>query len=117
MNFFNKFFKRNKNRNRNENPLFTIIKEAFPIDFDFSDYTIYHIKSFEYKESNIELFDKCIKEEDFYKILDTLNYNSQSNNIGVYYLLNSNGEGMIYLLYDPIELWEKGYILKNIKYL
>ena len=53
MNFFNKFFKRNKNRNRNENPLFTIIKEAFPIDFDFSDYTIYHIKSFEYKESNI----------------------------------------------------------------
>lgn len=43
---------------------------------------VYHIKSFEYSDANVELFNKNKDDKDFYKILDKLEFNSQSNKVG-----------------------------------
>lgn len=106
MKLFDKLFDSKK-----ENPFFTIFKQTFPKGTDFSQSKVYHIKSFQDTDSNMELFEKKKFDKDFYMILDGLEYNSQTNNIGMYYVINSEGNGTVYLLSDPVELWEKESII------
>lgn len=59
----------------------------------------------------MELFES----NDFHNVLEKLQYNSQSDNVGVYYVINSDKQSVIYLLSDPLELFEKEYIMKEYK--
>lgn len=106
MNFFDKLFDTKK-----ENPFFTIFKKTFPKGTDFSQSKVYHIKSFQFTDSNMELFERNKFDKDFYKTLDRLEYNSQTNNIGIYYVISPEGNGLVYLLSDSMELWEKESIM------
>lgn len=95
------------------NPHLIILKGALPKNIDLSKARVYHIKSFEYTDSNMALFDKNIDDENFYKILENLQYNSQANNVSVYYVVKSDGQSEVYLVSDPLELYEKEYVMKK----
>lgn len=107
MKFLDNLFK------KKDNPFFAIFKQALPKGTDLSNSKVYHIKSFEYTDSNMELFNKNRDTEDLYYVLDKLAYNSQSNNVGIYYVVNLNGQNEIYLVSDPLELLEKEYIMEK----
>ena len=96
-----------------ENPHLTLFKSVLLRKVDLSMSKVYHIKSFEYTDSNMDLFDKNRDCKDFYSALDKMKYNSQSNNVGLYYVINSEGQNDIYLVSDPLELYEKEYVIKK----
>lgn len=98
---------------KKENPFFTIFKKTFPKGNDFNGFKVYHIKSFQYTDSNMELFERGKYKEDFHKILDSLEYNSLTNNVAIYYVVSPEGKGMVYLLSDPFELLEKEYVMEK----
>ena len=106
MNFFDKLFGSRKS-DKKENPYFTLFKGVFLKGTNFTDCKIYHIKSFEYKDANMELYEKNKYEKDFYKTLEKLEYNSQTNSVRLYYVIDSVGNGVCYLLADPYELLER----------
>ena len=108
MNIFKNIFGRKK-----ENPFLIIFRQVSPKNFDFDNSNLYHIKSFEYTNENMQAFDKNIKKKNLYDILNKLNYNSQSNNVSVYYSSNSESQNKIYLVSDPLELYEKEYIMEE----
>lgn len=56
-------------------------------------------------------------EKDFYKTLTDLQYDSQTNNVAIYYVINPSGSGMVYLLSDPIELLEKEYVMEKYEWI
>jgi len=72
---------------KNEKPLFQLMRMAFPKGFDFDKYKIYHIKSFENTEYNLDLFEANLNNERLPSMLNRLYYNSQGDNVGVYFLL------------------------------
>lgn len=112
----NLFNLKKKNSKLNiSNPEFKILKDVLPKETDFANSYIYHIKSFELTDSNIKLFEENKNKEDFYKILKTLNYNSQKNNVNLYYII-TNEVHRIYLVSDPLELFEKEQIIHYRKY-
>lgn len=112
MNFFDKLFGSSKS-DKNENPYFTLFKGVFPKGTNFTDCKIYHIKSFEYTDANMKLYENNKYEKDFYKTLEKLEYNSQTNSVGLYYVIDSVGNGVCYLLADPYELLEREYIMEK----
>lgn len=107
MKFLEKLFK------KKENPFYTIFKQVLPKGIDLTNSKVYHIKSFEYTDSNMDLFNKNKYNKGFNNILDKLEYNSQSNNVSVYYVINPSGQNDIYLISDPLELMEKEYIIEK----
>jgi len=112
MNFFDKLFGSSKS-DKKENPNFTLFKGVFPKGMNFTDCKIYHIKTFEYTDANMELYEKSRYEKDFYKTLEKLEYNPKTNSVGLYYVVDSFGYGVCYLLADPYELLEKEYIMEK----
>lgn len=98
-----------------ENLFFKVFKQTFPKDVDFTDSKVFHLKSFEYTDSNMELFESNIESKDFFKVLEKLEYNSQSNNVEIYYVINPEEKNVIYMLSDPFELFEKEYVMKEYK--
>ena len=98
---------------KKENSFFTLFKQAFPKSFDFNESEVYHVKSFEYSDSNLYLVDKNIFNSNLIDILEDLEYNTQSDNIGMYYVVNSEGLSSMYLIYDPFELLSNERILKQ----
>ena len=111
MKFLNKLFEPKPK----ENPFFTIFKQALPKGADFTESKIFHLKSFEYTDSNMELFENSIESTDFYNVLEKLQSNSQSNNVEIYYVINPEDKNVIYMLSDPFELFEKEYVMKEYK--
>jgi hypothetical protein len=111
MKFLNKLF--SDGSEEKENATFTLFKQAFPKGTDFSNFKVYHIVSFEYSDANMELFDENMNDKDFYKILDKLEYNFQSNNVGIYYVISPDGKAEVYIIADPLELLEKEYIMRK----
>lgn len=107
MKFLDNLFK------KKENPFYIIFKQALPKGTDLSNSKVYHIRSFEYTDSNMKLFNKSRDTKDFFHVLDKLEYNSQSNNVSVYYVVNPNGQNDIYLVSDPLELLEKEYVIEK----
>ena len=98
---------------KKENPFYTIFKQVIPKEIDLGNSRVYHIKSFEFTDSNMKMFYENMDKNDFYNILDKLEYNSQSNNVALYYIVNPNGKNDIYLVSDPFELYEKEYIINH----
>ncbi|MBF4494812.1 hypothetical protein IR010_19895 [Flavobacterium sp. MR2016-29] len=96
-----------------ENPHLIIFKSALTKQVDLSRSRVYHIKSFEYTESNMILFNKNRDNSNFFNILDKMQYNSQSNNVGLYYVVNLEGQNDIYMISDPLELYEKEYVIEK----
>ena len=103
----------NKLFGKKENPHLVILKQVLPKEIDLSKSVIYHIKSFEFTNLNMDLFDKNMGDKNFYSVLDKLDYNSQSDNVGLYYVINPQNQNYIYLVSDPLELYEKEYIVKK----
>jgi hypothetical protein len=99
--------------NKKENSFFTLFKAAFPKSFDFNELEVYHVKSFKYTDSNLDLVDKNISNSNLVDILESLEYNAQSDNIDVYYVINSIGQSSLYFISDPVELFSNGYIVKQ----
>lgn len=61
----------------------------------------------------MELFRKNKLKEDFHKTLEKLKYNSQANNICLFYVINKDQTGNIYLIYDPFDFWEKECLIEE----
>ena len=114
MKFFDKLF--GDRNDKKENADFIIFKQTFPKGPDFKGSKVYHIKSFQYTDINMELYEKHKYQKDFHQILERLDYNSQTNNVGLYYVVDSEGKGMVYLLADPFELFEKEYIMEQYEW-
>lgn len=95
------------------NPYFEILRYVLPKSFDFNSYKIYYIKGFEMTNKNIELFVLNSDKEGFVNILKELKYNSQANNVSVYYLEKKANQGEVILITDPLELYEKEQIIKR----
>lgn len=113
MNFFYNLFK--PKPIVNENPYFKIFKQVFPKDVDFKESKVFYLKSFEYNDSNMELFERNIESSDFNIVLEKLQYNSQTNNVEIYYVINPDGKNVIYMLSDPFEVFEREYLMKEYK--
>ncbi|OAE90432.1 hypothetical protein [Flavobacterium psychrophilum] len=98
---------------KKEHPYFEILRYVLPENFEFNNYKIYYIKGFEMTDKNIELFVLNSDKEDFVSILKELKYNSQADNVSVYYLEKELDRGEIILITDPLELYEKEQIIKR----
>lgn len=107
MKYLEKLFK------KKENPFYTIFRQVLPKGIDLTNSKVYHIKSFEYTDSNMDLFNRNKYSNEFIHILAKLEYNSRSSNVSIYYVINPNGQNDIYLIADPLELMEKEYVIEK----
>ena len=95
------------------NPYFEILRCVLPENLDYNRYKIYYIKGFEMTDKNIESFILNSDKEDFVRVLKELKYNSQVNNVSIYYLEKELNRGEVILITDPLELYEKEQIIKR----
>jgi hypothetical protein len=100
-----------------KNPTFTLLKATFPKNFNFSEYKVFYITSFEATEENIVLMQSQYKLPTFIQAVKDLSYNSHADDIGIYYLEQiDNGSGKIYVVTDPLELFQKEKIITSFDY-
>lgn len=95
------------------NPYFRIVRKVLSEEVNLKSFDVYFIKSFENTTENFELFDSNFGKDSFYNAIEKLNYNSQADNLSIYYLLDGDIQGLVYLITDPVELYENPKVVKK----
>ena len=108
-----KFFKNVFSQEKIKNPYFKIAEKILSKEIDLDKYNVYYITGFENNNKNVEHFDTSIGKDLFFETLKRLNYNSKANNLSVYYISKNDNEGCVYLVTDPLDLYENGRIFKK----
>lgn len=110
-------FKKLFTKSEPETTSFILFKGVFPKGYDLSKYRIYFISGFEVTENNISKLEAAYTQPDFLKVIMDLKYNSQSDNILIYYMENvEDSTGQLCLIIDPLEIFEKEQIVKRFDY-
>jgi hypothetical protein len=106
------WFKENL-RKRKKNPFYEKIEKLLHKDgFDNDITEVYLIGGCVYSSENYEQAQLSIKQNTLNNLLDTIEYDTQRDNMEFYLINYKSDVPKLIILYDPFELYELEYILK-----